>query len=289
MTPSDTNITIGATLDKVATKVTALGGGVWTFALLNGRPFGARAVVRDGWLTVGAPLGTIGGAGASRREAWDVLAQNALLGGGVRQILTGGVELGVCADLALDADLDLATRIHDACRGIEAAKGGLSAGAPLPAAAPDAPAPSELAAICRQTGWTIRDGERLAVDLDVPAGILTAEIAAARGAVTVAVPLFDEAVDDATPVCRQALATLLLRTSAVVRMVRATTIPGAPPCFAVSCPGRPSAAELAHALGALSVACGVAAREAHLLRHDDTLARRYVEQQRRSTADEKED
>lgn len=289
MTPSLVESTIAAALDKVATSVEPLGTGTWAVALMNGRPFEARVVLDEGWLGLSAVLGSMGGATKTARGAWDLLQHNAALGGGARLTLARVTDVRLRADIALDADLDLGDRIARACHGFEAAKTWFcGAGAEPDEGATDdvtSPAPGEeLAEICRQTGWTVRarDGGAPAVDLEVPGAFYSATITSRGDGVTAAVALLDDdaASNEPSPTCRQALAILVLRTSGVVRMVCATASAGTPalPRFEVPFPGPPSAAELSHAFGALSVACRLAGREVSVLRHDETVADLYVRQ-----------
>jgi hypothetical protein len=236
---------------------------------------------------------------ASPAAAWALLEGNAALPGGARLGVGARAEVWVRADVPIDAGVDLGRRLAGVCRDLEAAWGRLGATgrSPAPVDSPIAVptvAPAALAEACRSAEWRVREraGGLLAVDLEVPGAFPQATVGCRGGGLVAEVALFDDPAGEAPPLadpCRHALATLLLRTSGIVRMVRAAAGGDGPdprPRLEVCLPELPSAAELSHAFGALSVACGIAAREALVLRHDDEVAERYV---RRWTHNQEED
>ena len=138
----------------------------------------------------------------------------------------------------------------------------------------------ELAAQCRESGWTFAERSgKLVVDLEVPDAFQQAAVEpkAQRG-VAVSVDVTASGEPLAMP-CQEALALLLLRACGVVRMVRAAVEDvgsGTAARFEVLFSDTPCSAELAHAFSALSVACRIAGREAAILQHDEIVARAYL-------------
>jgi len=62
-----------------------------------------------------------------------------------------------------------------------------------------------------------------------------------------------------------------------LRPGRCLSVDGAAAGLEIAWSGVPTAAEVAHSLRALSVACALCGREAEALQRDDDLARRYLE------------
>jgi hypothetical protein len=289
MTAARLTTTIAAALEKCATSVDESAPRRWAFALRNGTELAASASVRDGWLSLAAPLDA---SAPTPSRVWDLLAWNATLGGAVRFALD---RRGTCAraDLPLDEDVDVGRRILETCAGLKAASDLLrgTAEAPVERTGGDL-ATDGLRELCRQSGWPAaeRDAARFAVDLDVP-GAFEQALAEPRadGSLCVAVPLLAEARPaEPAAICRQAVGLLLLRACGVVRMARGAAEPrdGAPQArFEVVFESAPCAAELAHAFAALSVACRVASREAAVLWGSERVARAYVEQWERDKED----
>ena len=75
---------------------------------------------------------------------------------------------------------------------------------------------------------------------------------------------------------RDAASQLLLRAAAVVRLVRPVLVADGAPRFEVVFDTAPSAAELAHALSALAVACRLFGREAEVVQRSPAVAARVV-------------
>ncbi len=253
-----------------------------------------------GWLALEAPLADE----PLPRGGYEpgLLAWNGLLTGGARFVLgTAPSTVRVAADIVLEPDVDVLGRVAEAREGIVAALAllrGKDAGqASLP---PDAVADAtgDLLRLCRESGWPARerDGERLAIDLDVPDAVHQAVIERrADGAVVAAAPVLDATMAVlAAPSARgaRALAVLLLRAGGLLRIVRAAAPPDdvAAARFEVV-QRRPSVPELAHSFAALSLACRLAAAEAAALWHDDALARAYLRDwdQARATRQKEDD
>jgi hypothetical protein len=269
---------IVAALEKCATSVDTDPGGGWAFTLVNGARLGARASIDDGWLVLEAPLGR-----GALPGVWSLLAWHATFPGGARFVPgPGGQGLAARAELCLDADVDVFERVREACDGLVAAKAATVHARPAaPASGPAVTA--DLPALCRETsfGGVERDGG-VVVELAVPGAFHRAVVATRPDAGVVAsVPLADAVAADAEPVadvCRQAFGVLCFRTGGVVRLVRAAAADVAGARFEVALGAAPCAAELEHALAALSVACRLATREAAVLRADKAVARTYLTQ-----------
>ncbi len=301
-------ITIRNALKKFSPSVWQIAHECWAFMLSNGDDIQAAAQIDDGWVSVDASQGLSSMTQAG--SAWTLLQWNGALTGGAKFALhpeQPGLRLR--AELPLDDDIDLTRRLLQACAGLQDARALHSAGgnghqADLP---PDILISDELAdaaaadlpALCRQTQWAFieREPGRLVVDLHVPGRFQQATIEARTDRCVVAsVPIVDAVAaggETQSPTRRQALSLLLLRTCGIVRMVRAAAQMGdgaTAARFEVAFGDAPCAAELAHGLAALSVACRLASREAAVLQRDEAMARAYVQQWerhvRRSVLDE---
>jgi len=303
--PAPRDLEIARALASRATAVGALAPGRWEVTLRNGARLDVRARFDAGWLLLdapphaGAPPTTVV---ASTRQ---LLHWNATFGGGARVVLQAD-EQGplVRADVPLDEAVGLGGRVVEALSGVEAAISAIAGavgGMPgdstsVPAVATvDVPGggAADLGDLCRQTGWDVveRAAGGLAVDLDVPGAFHQASITTRADATVAAwVPVVDATGASPAPspdVCQRAVALLLLRVGGIVRMARpaAETRDGATEArFEVVFDSGPCAAELAHALAALSLACRLASREAAVLQHDEVVARAYVSQWERASA-----
>lgn len=147
-------------------------------------------------------------------------------------------------------------------------------------AAPDAQV--SLGELSTEAGWqyTDRPDGRIAVELEVPGVFQQAIIDRVPDGLTrVGADLGASASIDA-PGCRPAVAALLLRVAGAVRMVRVAadcSADGFRPRLEVVLSPPAKAAEVGHALAALSLACQLCAREVEVLRSDETAARAYLE------------
>jgi hypothetical protein len=225
---------------------------------------------------------------------WSLLGMNGVCCGGAKIALdTTVTRLFLCADIPLDDDSDPTRRVVQACVGLEQAAAMLrgaelhsgghgtlahpSGGAPLR----PLPAGRDLASLCSAAQWPgiERESGVVAVDLGVRDPVCRALLQVrSDGRIAASVDLEGDPVGDdgPPPVCRQALAMLLLRMNGSVRMARATVAGGAPRIEVVF-DDAPAPVELRHALAALSVACRITAREAEILARHEDVARRYLE------------
>ena len=235
-----------------------------------------------GWLVVERAAGS----GAVSGDEAAILGWNGRLPPGLRLLLAAAPPFVRCrVDLVVEpggdeAEVDRAGRLTDAVASMAVLET-LGDGVATPASTPPQDA-GDLAALCRETEWPLHErGAVLAVDLDVPGGAHQALVERrGDGTVAAAVPVLDAAMavlPAASAAGRRAVAVLLLRTSGLVRLVRA-----AAPAADVAAARfevvhrRPAPAELAHGFAALSVACRRAAAEALALWSDETVARRYL-------------
>lgn len=236
---------------EAAAAVVTLAPGRWALTLPGATPDAVVARADDHWLL----LETL----AEDAPAPELLAFNATTTGGARAVL--GPAPVLRADVPLDDPTALAQRVAEACAGLAGPTG------VVPAPVPD----DALAARCRETAWPVVERDGVAwVGLDVPGDVQRAAVAR-RDDASVLVGL-DVVEAPASNLARDAVATLLLRTTGAVRMVRATS----PARFEVVFTTMPSADALSHAFAALSVACRLAAREATVLDQDESVARAYV-------------
>lgn len=223
------------------------------------------------------------------RSVWELLQGNAQVpGGGKFVILPDEQSAHLCAEILLDDEVDLAGRIHQACAGFKTALERLRGGKmkdyqadPHPvifAADPGQSMGCDLLRLCHEAGWPFaeRSAERLVVDLEVPDGFYQAILEKRMSRVHVWVELI--ACESLPQQCRQALGILLLTACRIV-MVRATAEEREDRTtarFEVVFASPPCAAELAHALSALSVACRFFGREAKVLQQDEVVASEYL-------------
>jgi hypothetical protein len=274
---------VASALGTVATDLVRHGPTGWRCTTGNGRRLPVHAVLEDGWLALTAPCDGQRDPLASAAGAWNLLHANASFGGDAHVALGAGDRPIVRAHVWIDPDLVLADRIAAALDGLAGVAARLEKPPGAPPSMPEGDGGQALLdafeASCPETGWCVRRREdgAIAVDLAVPGACHQAALAPRGGAVTAAVSLVeDETV--AAPLAetvRHALALLLLRASGALRMVRAAATEDAPR-FEVACATPSSAAEISHALAALSVACRLAGAEAAVLRHDADVATTYV-------------
>jgi hypothetical protein len=228
--------------------------------------------------------------GAGRSEAakelperlWTLLERNDRLSGGAKFVLDAADQVQIRAEIPLDDDEpcdDPARLIEETCRGFREA---LSHGSPArgPADSAGGPVSNDLSALLTAAGWphTVRSNGDLVVPLDVPHGFFQALVRPrAECGVSFSVDLCSGR--RLTPACRAALAVLLLRTSAIVRMVRAAAgeEEGLPAVrFEIMLRGELRSVQIEHALAALSVACRVSGTECGLLARDEHLSEQFL-------------
>jgi hypothetical protein len=141
--------------------------------------------------------------------------------------------------------------------------------------------PLDLASLLEEAGWPClnRSDHSFQVDLEVKDRLLyQASVERLPAGIRLWVCLVCCERDAPLPV-RLALSALLLRTGGSVRMARGSvrqTQQGLATGFDVLLPGTCGAAELAHGLSALSVACDLFGREVEALAQDAVLAERYL-------------
>ena len=251
--------------DSVRAMLVAIAGAVvpargrrnaWQFGLPNGTVHDVFAVCTAGFLHLETDAGeAIGTASKEARCRWPALMWNARLPGAAKFALGRAGQLRLQAELLLD-DADLEGRVRAACRGFNAAW----AGEPELELATAGPA-VELERLCTEAGWafTAHSPDRLAVKL---AGAATGQVVRLPEGVTVVVELLE--CEALAPVCRAAMAVLLLSASALVRLVRpvAVTADGITSVgLEVPLGAVPTPAAVAGALEGLSVAGGLLAEE----------------------------
>jgi hypothetical protein len=136
-----------------------------------------------------------------------------------------------------------------------------------------------LPTVCREAGWTVRQRDSgLLFDLDMPGGFQQAFLSEDRAGM---VSLGFELVPAELPLSaasRRATDVLMLEANWSIRMARASARLRNQRVvyrWAVVWNGVPAAAELQHALAALSIASRLTACEAHAL-HNDRTARAYL-------------
>lgn len=272
---------IHTSLSGVAGAVERVAGDRWSFELRNGVAFAAQARVDDGWMILEAPAAT---AESSAPANETLLRWNASLDGGARFVRSARCpQPCLRAEVPLDAGVPLAPRIAAACAGFATARGLLHHSEAVALAPVDGCTAEALLVRCRETAWPVKTREpgRVVVDLEVRDAFHQAEVrCGADGRIAATVPVFDPTATrdaDTTAICRRALALLLVRTSGVVRVVRAVLDDDASPRFEAVY-AEPSGVELAHAFAALSIACRVAGAAAAVLRDDESAAAVYLRQ-----------
>jgi len=304
---------ITATLNQCCASVESSGHTRWTFPLSDGTDVQTTACMDGGWLLLDAPFFQSPTTNHESR-LWQLLQWNATLPGGAKFAAPpAGPAVHVRAEVLLEDEVDLPRRIGEACAGFKVAAAKAARvdviRSPLPPrepvlspvegghdervqwmAAKDDGAPNaefvecspatDLAAQCRESGWAFAERSgKLIVNLEVPDAFQQAVVEAkTQRRVAVLVDVITSGEPLAMP-CQEALALLLLRTCAVVRMARAVVeerAAGVAARFEVLFSDTPCSAELAHAFSALSVACRISSREAAVLQHDETVAREYL-------------
>jgi hypothetical protein len=249
----------------------------------------ARAGVRivrldDDWLLLETPLPSA----LPGDSLWCDLLQNASVSGPAKTALADDQRRRVAqAEIPLDDEVDLALRIDQACEGVAQLIPASHASrphigresAPRARVAGDQASPLDPAHLLTTAGWSFVEREPgFLVELPVPGQFCQAVVRLdAGGGVRVTVDVV--APHTLSPVSREALGALLLSTSRVCRMVRGAARDEASVgavAFEVHVASRPTAAELGHALAALSIACREAAREAAVL-VDERVAASYLE------------
>ena len=218
--------------------------GRWDVALQGVR---VAACVDESWLVMKSPAVT-------DATPIELLTRNATLPGLVKFGRDRDGAIVVCAQIPIDDPTSTVPLIRDTCAGFEFAASASSAVNELPASSAD------LQNLCTEAGWdfTARSDGSLAVELECRDTFIQAALSARGEGVHVFVELAD--CDESMP----AIAEMLLTAGSAVRLARPAIVPrdGKPsPRFEVAFSAMPTAAQLAHALSALSVACATCAEE----------------------------
>jgi hypothetical protein len=205
----------------------------------------------------------------------EVLARATLaLPGSVKWALDHALNPTLQAEVPLRSFAETEEAQEAAARALEAAVLSVISHA-APVGAPDSGPAAEpclsaagLVSLCQEANWQAvpRDNGSVRVTLDVPAALASADISATPSAIRLWTEICDP--HQFSDVQRRALAVMLLRANAFLRWVRGGFFPGTGlgvAGFEISIPAPATAATVAEALGALSVASRVCAREAATL------------------------
>jgi hypothetical protein len=273
--------TVFAALRSFSPSAMPEGPSRWTLAFSNGAPHRVTAKLADGWLLFAAKPRP---ATAAPLSYWDALTRNSALPGLVKFALTRARRLRLQAELPLLDGVELTNRISQTAAAFQwawaldrAGSRSEPQGAELQVGDEAIAAP--LKALCLEAGWPFieRNGGKLAVELEVRNSFYQALLGPANGGLRISCDL--ASVDEATAVCRQAIAGMLLAASGVVRLCRAAIVSDESACVArleVVFAAAPCVFEISSALESLSVACSLVGEEINLLL-DPVAARHYLE------------
>jgi hypothetical protein len=220
----------------------------------------AATVLEDSWLLVDAPLDP----GAC---TWRELAGEAAAFPGLGKPALVGAALRYRAEIPLDEETAVDARLAEALAG-------LGASVPVSAEAPEA----DLAALCAAAGRDSREsGAGRAIDLAAEVGHpCTAIVEQDAGRVRLSAEWITREVPDA--VSREAIALLMLRANAAIRLVRGSARDEGDRLAArleVRFGATPTPAEVGHALNALAAGGRRLAREIRVLEGAE-VATRYL-------------
>jgi hypothetical protein len=279
-------------LEDSCDEVTDRGRGTWALSLRNGRSIRADAQLDGDWLLLDARLSRpTKNTAAFADRLFRMLGWNADLPSGVKFALGAEGHLRVRADITIPAHSDTRRRVQQACHGMQAAaywyrsrKAPKAWNEPLISVGPEvAEEMVDLRSLCEEAGWdhSERSDGSLSIALEAEHWRHAVATRDARG-VRISVSLGNSTGVSAT--CRRATGILLMHANREVRMVRAVAENVAPALctsLEVLLGWPPTAVELEHALGALSVACRLCALEVDALL-DETVAKGYLAAQGRS-------
>jgi hypothetical protein len=285
--PSEREHIITRALGALTPDLVAAELGDWRFVLENGAKVGVRARVVDQWLELTASA--TAAVSLALPATWSTLRYNTGLNGAVRVALAPGAgDAHLRGEIFAEDDVHLDTRVSALCEEARAAfhalHGRTHPGRSSPGADPTEVARTprdghRLVQLCTEAGWpyTERASGRVEVAIECGPAVYPAQLGLTDdGALSAVVDLVDAST--LTPTSRAATALLLLTASAVVRCVKGVVVKrdGVEHAgLAAACERPRSAADLDRALAALSVACGLAGREAQALRHQ-ALAHEYL-------------
>lgn len=283
-------------LEKYTSAVERTGQDRWQFKLNSGLDLTGTAVLEHNWLRLCAKLeGERPGKPLVADLLQGMLLQNATLPGGVKFCLGDNAsEAVLAAEIPVDPEEEgavwLDRWIGEACAGLRqgALKWSiLNARTADASSAPvserrstiDATAEQRVAELCERAGWsfTTRANGQVAIRLDVRDAFCQALLAPKVGKMRrLRVSLgMATSMEGEAP---QAVHLLLLSASRLVRLARASAAPAGDATeyrWDVALPTDYDARTLGHALGALSVACQLTARELQAM-EDRKIAREYL-------------
>ena len=233
----------------------------WKLALPGSASVEAR--VAGSWLVMTMPV-------PLACSAAHLLGCNALLPGWVKFAPGANGFPQVRAELPFDEALSGAAVIREALDGFRGARAVLHGKGPAAAKPEPSPAQAALQTLCAEAGWNAmpRGADAVAVELECRGAFRQALLGPSASGLRIAIDL----APGHEPEPAEAVARFLLDAASGVWMVRPAveTIEGkASPRFEFLFSRPPTAALLAHALSALSVACGLCAEEVTLLSNPD--------------------
>ena len=282
---------IAMSLEHCGASINRTGRGRWELELVNGKSVSATAMLLDGWLSIDAPVSNQ----IDHADLWRLLTLNASLVGVSKFVLMPDHRsVRLRCDISLGEDDDefeadvvstSATRVREAFVGMKSALARFHDEKPSGSVKSkrdfddhEAAKPEHLRRVCEDTGWklTERSAGKFVVDLEVQSGFFqaTVEQRSVGAHVSAEVARWNALAESS----RHAVAVLLLRAGALVRMVRPAIEEDESQIgarFEVVFRKLPRAFELAHALSALSVACSLCGREAKAVQ-DENIAKAYL-------------
>lgn len=243
-----------------------------------------RGRLVDQWFEVTLPLPA---ARFAVSDAWSALRSNARFRGAVRVALAiGADEPHLRGEIMVDGDDPLETRVaalrSDAQAALHALHDRIDADSSPsdPAGVADSTGGERrLVQLCVEAGWPFTERADGSVEVPIECGpsLYHARLRLQDDGALCAVTDLVEA-STLTSTGRAAAALLLLNASALVRSVKGVLVrhDGVEHAgLAAACERPRSGADVDRALAAITVACGLAGREAQALRHD-ALAREYL-------------
>lgn len=248
----------------------AVGNASWRLQPRNADRCSVIATLEDNWLVLTAcdSLGLVADA-----SPWSLLQRCAALPGCAKFALMPDGKLQLRAELPLLEEADLAGRIRETCDGFESALAVYDFSHNR--CAPETPASKTyLQRLCTDAGWSFveRGAEKLLVELESPGEFRQAAMVLTAGGIHLSCELASGGSLEGES--REAVATLMLSASGVVRLARAALVADvaqlevafiAPPC----------AVEISSALESLSVGCSLCGEEIKMLQ-DPAIARQFL-------------
>ena len=276
-----TQAAIGEILRASLPELERLGVARWACSRMNGEAHPLTVwIADDEWVVMDAPLREQSTPG----EMWEFLQVNGRLAGLSKFVLSANnYSTRLRAEIPLGGEFGIEHRLRETCADFEAALasygGHRLVSEPPPRSTEAQAAPCDLPALCSEAGWTSSQGSGVVrVELTGQRGFRQATLEnGAGGSVRAYVALVS--CGSWSTESRWALAVLLLSASRAVRLARGfaeQSNRSSTAGFEVRFGDPPSAFELAHAMGALSTACGLASEEAQVL-EDASVAKAYLD------------